>query len=211
MEQAKQDEIDIISISLGFNQKTKTLLSIQEALLSAYAHKIIIFAAASNSGATVTKLAYPANQNEVIWIGSSDGLGVTSGFTPSHTVSNTYYKFTALGEGVNSFWPTGLTGENCQVRSGTSYATPIAAAIAAAVIDFIRFKLIGAAQGSTDSTSLQALRTKKMMEKVLKLMTIETKDGYHFLQPSSLFHDYNASQSKKVLRTIVTCLEDQFI
>jgi hypothetical protein len=174
----------LISLSFGFPRYTQALTDIQSSILSAYQAGIIIFAAASNGGGN-SGLAYPANQNEVICIGASDGEGNKSHFTPGPYPDMPNY--TTLGEGVISSWPKVLsqTGERTKTMSGTSVATPIAVGIAAMVVDFLR--QTNADQNSEFLVERQ-LRSKKGMNAVLKRLT-EERDGFMYIAPWILFCD----------------------
>jgi hypothetical protein len=139
----------------------------------------MIFAAASNDGGN-DSLAFPAREDQVICIGSTDGEGNKSNFTPAPHV---YNKFSTIGEAVKSSWPG---GEN-QRKSGTSYATPIAAGIAALVMDSMR-RCSEADLKSVDLHLVMRLKEKRAMEAVLRLMCTE-RDGFDYIAPWNLFND----------------------
>jgi subtilisin family serine protease len=187
IEWAISEGVNLISMSFGFPRYTQALTDIQSSILSAYQSGIIIFAAASNGGGN-SGLAYPANQNEVICIGASDGKGNKSDFTPGPypDISN----YTTLGEGVTSSWPKALsqTGqERTKIMSGTSVATPIAVGIAAMVVDFLR-QLPRDVDQNLEFLVERQLRSKKGMNAVLKRLT-EERDGFMYIAPWILFCD----------------------
>jgi hypothetical protein len=97
----------------------------------------ILFAAASNDGGN-SGWAYPAKDFSVICIHSTDGGGNKSGFNPSPEDYGP--NFSLLGNGVRSTWPANVDGHVGSLRrtSGTSISTPIAAAIAASILVFVR-------------------------------------------------------------------------
>jgi hypothetical protein len=134
----------------------------------------MIFAAASNGGGN-DGLAFPAREDQVICIGSTDGEGNKSDFTPGPHV---YNRFSTIGEAVKSSW---LGGET-QRKSGTSYATPIAAGITALVMDFMR------QCSEADPRLVMRLKEKRAMEAVLRLMCTE-RDGFDYIAPWNLFND----------------------
>ncbi|KAK8131810.1 hypothetical protein PG984_008248 [Apiospora sp. TS-2023a] len=131
---------DIINLSLGF---TRGIPSIDDAIKSATNANILIFAAASNDGANSTH-AYPAWHSRVLCIHSTDGYGNRSRFNPSpddHGEGGGCLDgFSIVGEHVSGAWPSNLSPENdnaCRRRiSGTSFAAPVAAALAACVLEF---------------------------------------------------------------------------
>ena len=142
-------------------------------------------------------LAYPADQDHVIWVGSADGHGNKSPFTPSHSASSSTYHFIALGEGVRSSWPRARGGPY-MARSGTSYATAVAVGLAASVMDFLRFKLWNENPDSAERYLLEKLRSRRGMQKVLFAIAHQTSDGYHNLAPWKLFDKYSESRSNEV-------------
>jgi hypothetical protein len=79
---------------------------------------------------------------------------------------------------VKSSW---LGGET-QRKSGTSYATPIAAGITALVMDFMR------QCSEADPRLVMRLKEKRAMEAVLRLMCTE-RDGFDYIAPWNLFND----------------------
>ena len=171
-------------MSFGFSSFTERLVDIRESLRSAYRLGIVIFAAASNGGGN-NGLTYPANEDEVIGIGATDGKGNKSDFTPGPYPDQK--NFSTLGEGVMSSWPRKLSSaitERSRVMSGTSVATPIAAGIAGMVMDYLR-QLPEDTDDNLDFL-LSQLKSKKGMEAALLKLT-ETRDGFHYIVPWTLF------------------------
>ncbi|KAI9928629.1 hypothetical protein MW887_001844 [Aspergillus wentii] len=160
-----REGVDIISLSFGFHRRSVSLEGIQNCILSAYKEGIVILAAASNDGGN-RGIAYPADQNEVICIGSSDGKGNKSPFTPG---PYPYTKnFSTLGEGVTSSWPSSLSSNGrgrTKVMSGTSVATPVASGVVAVIIDYLRHLPAGVDENL--EFLLSQLRSKKGVEAVL--------------------------------------------
>ena len=121
----KQSQADVISISWGF--LCEDIATIREALQEAHQRGILILASASNSGAN-DPITFPANLPTVLCIGAADGMG-------NRTYKFGVEKYMALGMAVNGASVTfknGLDGR----RSGSSTATPVAAGIAALLIDY---------------------------------------------------------------------------
>lgn len=130
--------VDIITMSFGWKVgPTTASKDVRKALRYATDNDTLLFAAASNDARSNTReIAFPASYSDVFGIFSTDGSGRWSDFNP-HRQRNKLYIAT-LGEEVQSAIPTSLHQGLMQRRSGTSTATPIAAAIAALVLQFAR-------------------------------------------------------------------------
>jgi subtilisin family serine protease len=120
--------VHIISISWGMKRDIPVIgSSIKEAIRRG----ILIFACASNGGANYS-ITFPARLPRVFCIGSADGLGTQSDFSPPFPGEE---KFSALGEAVLG----ARSGTDGEIRSdGTSISTPIAAGLAALLIQYTR-------------------------------------------------------------------------
>jgi hypothetical protein len=131
---AIKEEADIISLSLGFREiSTEVKEALDEAIFPTddQAHPKLVFAAAANWGLNHPR-AFPANEAGVFCIYASDGNGNPGGINPQFEGDNS---FATLGVAINSFWKQNLR------LSGTSFATPIAAGIAANILEFARCKM----------------------------------------------------------------------
>jgi len=111
---------------------------IKEALHYANYKGVSILAAASNEGSRYG-IAWPARDPSVICIHAADGYGSRCNFTPT---SEEGRDFSVLGCAVKSFWPTHLGKGEQVLRTGTSSATPIAAAIAANFLEYIGARIL---------------------------------------------------------------------
>jgi len=171
-------------MSFGFPEWAKGVQDIKTAIKAASGADILIFCAASNGGVS-GDIAFPANQNEVICVNSANGQGTPSGFNPGEAKEG--QNLCALGEDVKSSWPRHFNLGN-QRKSGTSFATPIAAALAAVLLDYARDKM-----PDLDKFQIDKLKTKKGILKVFeRLMSARTKD-YIVLKPGDLFKEAKAA------------------
>ncbi|CZR56494.1 uncharacterized protein PAC_06382 [Phialocephala subalpina] len=161
-------DADIVSMSFGMPQRSSTIRK----AINSYSGQKIFFAATHNDGGN-RNVAYPAKLSKVIGISSTDGLGNSSRFNPS---TQGKLSFSTLGEGIASEWLG-----SCDVRkSGTSYATPIAAAIAATFLAFVKLKL------DMDSEELEKLHSCEGMSAMLKLMS-KPMGEHSYVTPWSLW------------------------
>ncbi|KAH8667352.1 peptidase S8/S53 domain-containing protein [Tricladium varicosporioides] len=131
----KNWNVDIISMSLGFRSWVP---EIQNAIEDALKQPVLFFAAASNNGSRL-RTAFPADMPGVFCVNAADGDGIPCGFNPPIQASSP--NFSTVGENVRSSWIKWRNGNDGRetdekVMSGTSVATPIAAGIAALVLEF---------------------------------------------------------------------------
>ncbi|CZR58461.1 uncharacterized protein PAC_08353 [Phialocephala subalpina] len=126
------DECDahIITMSFGLDIRPG---AVTKAIKAAIDRGKLVFAAASNSGGNLPR-AYPASLTGVICVHATDGMGNQASFNPSRERGND--NFATLGNGIESRWK-----RETVIKSGTSFATPIAAGIAANVLEFARHHL----------------------------------------------------------------------
>lgn len=172
-------DADIICMPFGFSELTSNLDCIQRAISHAHHKQVILMAAAANHGG-LDDVAYPANQSEVICINSTDGEGNKSHFNPS---PEGHEPVSVLGEAVPSHWPqTGAAR-----KSGTSFAAPVAAGIAAVIMDYLNLR-----KGSwTEEQKFYAskIKRRKGMVSVLQKNLSAKRDKFQFLRPWELFNN----------------------
>lgn len=142
--------------------------------------EILLFAAASNGGGNRQR-AYPAKDHCVFCIHSSNGHGNKSGFNPNPVKDDR--NFSVVGQHVESAWPVTMSkGEDyVSRRSGTSYATPVAAGIAAFVIEFVRQNMLHE-DIATQKAILDSLQSYAGMRAVFCAMA-EDRDSYDYICP----------------------------
>lgn len=163
---------------------------LQAAIDNASTNKVLMFAAASNSGGRQGR-AYPARTSNVICIHSTDTYGAGSRFSP--TASPYDLNLATVGEWIESAWPSSLckdqTNRSCVTyKSGTSYANAIAAGIAGYLLQYARIHL-------SQSEAL-ALKRRDLMMAVLKRVaergpSYKPRDDYCYIElslsPDNLF------------------------
>ena len=113
--------VQIINISMGTSENNPL---IEEAVLYAHAHNVVIVAAAGNS--EQADASYPAAYPSVISVGSVDARGEHLDFSNY----GTYLSVTAPGFAINAAWP----GNRYSRVSGTSASAPIVTGAIAATM-----------------------------------------------------------------------------
>ncbi|KAI3393857.1 hypothetical protein diail_3532 [Diaporthe ilicicola] len=168
---AVQNKVHVINLSLGYRdeQSNPGISDLRTALEGAVKEKVLVFAATSNEGLTAD-VAWPAkNLNYAIGIHSSKDNGHPSEFIgkASHEAN-----IMVIGDRILSY---GRRGER-QLCSGTSFATPVAAAVGAMILAFLgqeacseQVKKLGRAHRNWEAE----LRTNRGMRNVLQVISDE--------------------------------------
>lgn len=186
--------VDVISISFGFPTRAiDGYYELEHAIKHAHYRDVLLFAAASNNGGQLGR-AYPAREPNVVCVHSTDVHGNRSPFSP--TAAPEDVNLATVGEAVESAWPVHLCcGDEhaayYTAKSGTSYATPIMAGIAAFLLLYARLNL-------PDRAHL--LRSRSRMMALLQRIAQKgqgggPRDGYHFVDVS-LYNDSLFGKSK---------------
>lgn len=128
-------------MSFGFDRATTPDLMGSEVTKCLNAG-IMLFASASNDGGGGSR-TYPALYPRVLCIHASNYLGENWGYNPGR--ENETDNFSTVGEHIRPLWDPSHTSplesavaSKIKYRDGTSFATPVAVAIAAFMIAWIR-------------------------------------------------------------------------
>ncbi|KAI0547869.1 hypothetical protein F4679DRAFT_586154 [Xylaria curta] len=170
---AIENEVDIINMSFGSEFDDSNVASALDRACNSQRKRTILLAAASNNGRN-SKRTFPARHEGVIAIHSLDGKGNDEGgMNPSR--QGYFENFGTLGLGIKTLWdelPPHLkssadrtTKATTKYKSGSSYATPIAAGIVANCIEWIDYMWAG---GSLNRHQYASLRKPKGMRLMLK-------------------------------------------
>lgn len=211
LEWALEKEVDIISMSLGFDQMHE---DISKQIDLARLQGVLVFAAASNDGPNAPDCGvFPAWLSNVFCINSADMDGAKSWFNPKNTDEKLNFMF--LGENIGLLAEDGKMLPDTSRLTGTSFATPIAAGTAALVLDLVRMQNI-----QNESPKIeQCLRTYEGMAAVFKRMSSpSTAFGTEFynVRPWTLLskkgapiwrtNEPNVSKQWYTLLKVVECL-----
>jgi subtilisin family serine protease len=170
-------KVDIISMSFGFQRR---VIEIRSAISYAYKEGVIMLAAASNGGGN-SGIAWPAQLSEVICIHASDSKGNKANFTPD--ISLHADNFSVPGTYVRSCWPSHLNQGIHVLKSGTSCSTPIAAGIAALLLEIAGFYLSRQKDiAAEDELDWQSLRSVAGMRLAFRKMS-RKRDKYDYIAP----------------------------
>jgi len=193
-------------MSFGFEGTIESI----ESAISRYSSKVVMFAAAANDGANRQFIAFPARMDTVICVKSGNGEGRLSDFSSQNT-DDAGDNFFTLGEEVLSMWPSERLPNGLQViqkrATGTSTATPIAAGIAALILEFVR-------QAEEDQTSTLLEQCKKdiavnprdRMKKIFRgLSGNQKKEDGRYIKPW-VFLDRRSGR-RQAARRIHDCLQ----
>lgn len=188
-------------MSFGFPEPIK---EISEAIKHANEKHTIMLAAASNGG-LILKETFPATCSEVISIRSADVDGQPSRFNPNlPAAQDRIYSnyFNTIGEYVLSAWPRHKDAEGLKRQTGSSIATPIAAAVAATFLDYVRARLWEIRDPEARRHFWYQIRHTPCahgIRKALVLMTeSEPSQGLYLIKPWLLMSSKSAARWEKL-------------
>ncbi|RKK27086.1 hypothetical protein BFJ66_g15799 [Fusarium oxysporum f. sp. cepae] len=166
------EQADIINLSFGLGQLCPSP-RLKEVLDKLVLNRKLIFAAASNSGGNRSR-PWPANHSGVFCIHATNERAVPN-LNMNPIAKSSTDNFATLGENIQSYW----MGEK-RCISGTSFATPIAAAMAANILEFARRNL-----SEDEAYALQAYGPMRRLFRNKMTDNGETNGAYHCIKPWS--------------------------
>ncbi|UPK95908.1 hypothetical protein LCI18_006843 [Fusarium solani-melongenae] len=180
---ARSFDVHIINMSFSIPPTSAVRKIIKEAEKAG----VIMFVAASNNGAN-TGRSFPATLPTVLCIHATDGKGNKGDMNPEP--EDNRENLSTLGVAVPSVW------EKSVYLSGTSYATPVAAAMAAVILCFIEAAV--AANKMPEEIKEEAF-DREGMKSILMSMAV-LRDGYNCIFPWRRFLPPDAEQGVLIAR-----------
>lgn len=175
-------------MSFGF---AEGIAAIQPEIDAAINNNVILFAAASNDGGNSGR-AYPAWQDGIICIHSTDGYGNKSRYNPTPQNDE---NFSIVGEYIKSAWPDPNNASTTKRMSGTSFATAVAVGLTALVLDWSHQCMPGL-------NSFIKLRSYSGLRRILRLMSQERDAGYRYISPFELFAQHPTKIEQDILEAL---------
>jgi hypothetical protein len=184
-------EVDIISMSFGCDGSVP---EIEHEIDLAAKMGIVIFAAASNCGGN-DSISWPACHQKIIPVYASRGSG--NKYDRNPTPDPQRKNFAVVGTSLEDGWPAKRPDKRAMgYSSGTSLATPVAAGIAATIIQLMytakleflerRNPLRRDEEERYYERCIQSLKTTAGMEAVFALMSPRKRDDYDYVIPWEL-------------------------
>ena len=155
------------------------LPEIKLAIREAFHLGVSMFAAASNDGGLST-VAFPASLRQVICVNALDGYGRPSNFNPEARPDT---NLAVLGEFVEAAWSRQASSAHTARKAGTSVATPIAAGIAALILEYSR-------QDGPAGSKVHKPDQLRHCDEIRKLLHGMSRkvDGFQCMVPRDLFY-----------------------
>jgi subtilisin family serine protease len=176
-------DVDMLSLSFGFaSREHRDYDLFERALEHAHSRGKLVFAAASNSGANHRR-AYPARHAHVICVHATGGNVQPAAFNPPPDSDDDGGgggdNFATVGQAVECAWPRALCNRAVNPcclawKSGTSFATPIAAGIAAFLLQY--------AAETLEEIDVRLLRKLQGMRAVFKKIS-RRLHGFDYIAP----------------------------
>lgn len=197
--------VDVINMSFGWNyselpQTAAAANRVSDAIEFADKKGVLLFAAASNYGLTqLNDVFYPARDRRVVSVDAEDGRGNPASFALHSIHGSGTVRYCAPGLSIDS--PVAALP-----MCGSSFACPVAAGVAALVLEFARHKDV--ALSKSDSVQ-SALSSAVGMLKIFERMSQQAanRPGFRMLYPWHFFRD---DSRDTVTREIIAQLQIEF-
>ncbi|KAM0429963.1 hypothetical protein ACHAPT_005967 [Fusarium lateritium] len=183
IEWARSFNVHIINMSFSMPKAS----AVRRIIKKAENDGIIIFAAASNCGIHSGR-SFPASLDTVLCIHAADGNGNKSAMNPNPEPYRD--NLSTLGVAIPSDREEGVS------ISGTSYATPVAAGMAAVILAFMDAAV---AAGEMQPEDREEAFDRQGMRRILLKMSV-SRDGYNCIVPWREFWPPDASQQMLILK-----------
>lgn len=185
LKDAYKKKVDIISMSFGWERDEDQLL--EDVLYDADKQEVLLFAATGNNGADIN---YPARSRHVFAIDAADHNGVD---LPSNPRDDRTERFTALGQNVLSVTKRNALGP--ERKTGTSFATPIAAATAGLILEFAMQPPL-----CFEPKVLKRLKTMAGMHKIFNDLSHTERATFHLLSTSTSLTSSASNESRSKMQ-----------
>lgn len=135
-------------------------------------------------------MAWPArDRRAAIAIHSSLDSGARASDFCARALANND-NFMTVGESILSQWPT-AKGGGFRLCSGTSFATPVAAAAGAIILSFVQEQSQSLfRQQAAEKVDLKELHTMDGMQKVLRDISTIDSSGYRWIHSKLFWYDF---------------------
>jgi hypothetical protein len=183
-------------MSFGFDEEEKQILqAIDEVVTQKRDYRILFFSAVSNQGLNADDIDFPARHSSVFGIHALGHFGDQPDFDTKAGFEEAVC-FGTLGKGVNAYVSNKAKGSDAAYKAldGTSFATPVAASIAAMILD-------AAILSDWAFEYLVTFRGMKKMFEAKEISKLHTQQRYRYLNPEAFF-SFSESRRKDVLKYV---------
>lgn len=167
--------------------------------ISSLRSNIIMFASASNGGTGVPR-AYPACDYRVIAVHALSGDGDEGSMNPITDGDND--AFGTLGYGVETTWQN-----KTRYLNGTSYSTPIAAALVANYFEWIDFVADKDSIHNVTNEEKEYWKSQNGIRDVLRELMSRRKHKLDFILPWLLFDPDKDAPDSSIIEVLRYCLK----
>ncbi|CAI6097456.1 unnamed protein product [Clonostachys chloroleuca] len=194
---------DMVTMSFGTARPSKMVeeaISTAQSKRTSQGHKPIFFASASNHGLRRPKRSFPGSDSNVICGFALDGNGGDNySLNPEYEEGKDH--FGTLGVGISVMWEPEEGVQETRLTSGTSYATPVLAAIAANYMTWLDMNA-----RKLGEPLYKAAREKRGIETVFRDLMSRKKrkaDEISFISPWKLFKFMYSETEGSILHPVM--------